>query len=133
MKKHHHIILTIVMLSTWAVFYLAGISSNYYMDWSATSLILLTFLGAFAIVPFIGGVTLVLLPGLYLRNSIWVAFYASLIPFVMDFVLVGLIGGKGFAFLFSHWFLSLAYIYVWIVLPLIGLSLQSFRRRLQTT
>ncbi len=132
MKRNHHILAVLVMLFIWGLFYTAGIPGNYYMTWDTTSLILLTFLAVFAIVPFVGGVTLIILPGSFRRNSFWIAFYASMIPFLMDFILVGLIGGKGGAFLLSHWFLTLGYIYVWLIIPLVGLCLQTFQRRLKT-
>ena len=132
MKRNHHILVALVMLFIWGLFYTAGIPSNYYMTWDTTSLILLTFLAVFAIVPFVGGVTLVLLPGPFLRNSLWIAFYASVIPLLMDFFLVGIISGKGFAFFISHWFLTLGYIYVWLIIPLVGLSLQKYQARLKT-
>ena len=56
--------------------------------------------------------------------SIWFAFYASVLIFVMDFIVVGLIKGHGISFSISHWPQTIAYVYVWIPLPLVGIALK---------
>jgi hypothetical protein len=118
----------LIAFSAWLGFYLLGLPSNYFTEWDLDKQILLSLLTAFAVVPSVGGVALVLMGGDYVRTSCWFAFYASVPLFIYDFVLEGLIGGEGLGFLVSHWYLTIAYLYVWIVLPVIGRALAELRR-----
>ena len=69
--------------------------------------------------------------GPYLRTSLWMAFYASAPLCLYDFIMVGVIGGEGLHFLVSHWYISLAYLYVWVEIPLIALALQKLHDRMR--
>ena len=122
-----HLTLLLITFLAWLGFYLLGLPSNYYIDWSLTELILLSLITFFAVVPLIGVVALILMGGDLVRTSVWFAFYASVPLFIYDFVVAGMLGGEGLHFLVSHWYISLGYLYVWIELPLIGLALQKFR------
>jgi hypothetical protein len=112
----------------WLGFYLLGLPSEYFTAWDFDKLILLTLVTAFAVVPVMGAVALILLGGDYVRTSLWLAFYASVPLFIYDLVVVGLIGGEGLRYLISHWYITIAYLYVWIELPIIGLALDEFGR-----
>lgn len=52
-----------------------------------------------------------------LHKASELAGYASLPLFIYDFVLERLIDGEGLGYLTSHWYLTIAYVYVWIELP----------------
>ncbi|MCP4539643.1 MAG: hypothetical protein GY832_21105 [Chloroflexi bacterium] len=127
MNVQKHLTIWLVTFVAWLGFYLLGILSNYYTEWSHAALVLLSLVGFFAVVPLIGCVVLICLGGDHVRTSFWFAFYASIPLFIYDFVLVGIIGGEGFRYLVSHWYLTIAYVYVWIELPIIGLALKKLK------
>jgi hypothetical protein len=124
MTLKKHLTLFLITFLAWLGFYLLGLPSHYYTDWTLTELILLCLVTFFAMVPLIGALTLIFMGGDIFRASLWLAFYASVPLFVYDFIMVGVIGGAGWRFLFSHWYLSLGYVIVWLEAPLIGLALQ---------
>jgi hypothetical protein len=122
-----HLAMWLITSLAWLGFYVVGSPSNYFTAWDLDQLILLSLVTAFAVVPLIGSATLVFLGGDYARTSLWLAFYASVPLFIYDFVVEGLIGGEGLGYLISHWYITIAYLYVWIELPVIGLALTEFQ------
>ena len=124
MNIQKHIILFVITILVWAIFYFMGLPFNYFVDWNLAEKTLLSLVTAFAILPFIGFFVILFLGGDYFKVSIWFAFYASVLIFVMDFIVVGLIEGHGISFLISHWPQTIAYVYVWIPLPLVGIALK---------
>jgi hypothetical protein len=133
MSKKHHIYQILLVVVLWGLFFLVGIPFDYYLAWSIEAQVLLTLIAFFAIVPVAGAIVLVLLGGDYVRKSLWLAFYASCIPFALDYIVTGIIGGRGLGFVFSHWFLSSGYIYVWFELPVVGLALKKFKQVVSTS
>lgn len=85
----------------------------------------------FSVIPVVCGILLLFLGGNYIKTSLWVAFYASVPLFITDYIIIGLIKGEGITFLFSHWYLSIAYLYVWIELPIIGLALKKLKNKFE--
>ncbi len=65
----------------------------------------------------------------YFKTSLWVAFYCSVELFILDYLVVGLIEGEGIGFLISHWILTIGYVEVWVIMPLIGLALKKFKEK----
>jgi hypothetical protein len=127
MTLQKHIILLSFTFLAWLGFYLLGIPSNYYTEWPLSELILLSLFTMFGFLPVVGALVLIFMDDDYVKTSLWFAFYASVPLFVYDLIAVGVIGGEGFHFLVTHWYISLAYLYVWLILPLVGLALQKFR------
>lgn len=84
-------------------------------------LLLITFL---SIIPILATIVLAFLKVPFLRASVWLAFYASVPLFILDYITVGIIKGEGLHFLVSHWYLTLGYFLVWFELPLLGKSLE---------
>lgn len=123
MNFRRHFILSAITLSAWAGFFLIGLPSDYFVDWSSAEKTLLSLVTAFAVVPCIAFFVLLFLGGDYFKTSIWFAFYASVLVGVLDFIVVGIIQGSGILFLTSHWPQTLGYLYVWISIPLVGTSL----------
>lgn len=119
--KNHLIIITVAFL-IWAAFYFIGLPSDYFLSWSVAEQILLTLIGFFSIFPLICLFLIIFLGGDYFKTSLWIAFYASVEVFILDFLVVGIIEGKGISFLISHWYLTIGYIEVWIIMPLVGLT-----------
>ena len=123
MNEKNHFILIAVVAFAWLGFLLLGLPSQYFQDFLVETKIVLSLLTFFAIVPFIGFFTMIFLKGNYFKISLWFAFYASVLIFILDFIVVGIIQHHGISFLFSHWWLAIAYVYVWINLPLVGLAM----------
>jgi hypothetical protein len=123
-----HLILFTFTFLAWLGFYLLGLSSNYYTNWSLAELILLSLFTIFGFLPVAGAFVLIFMGGDYIRTSLWFAFYASVPLFIYDFIVVGVIGREGIHFIITHWYISLGYLYVWIILPLVGLALQKYRQ-----
>ena len=126
-----HLLLFAVAFIGWLVFFVLGYKSNYYTDWSIESLMLFCFIIVFGMIPVISTVLIILLGENYIRNSIWVAFYGSVVLFIFDFLVVGIIQGYGISFLTSHWLLSFGYLIFWIS-PFFGYVLKRFKESLQT-
>lgn len=124
MNTKKHIILFAIVLIAWLSFYLIGLPSDYIIQWKLSEKILLSLVTFFGIVPFLSFVTIILLGGDYFKTSIWFAFYASIVIFIFDFIAVGIIEQKGISFIITHWPQSIAYLYVWIEIPIIGLVIK---------
>jgi hypothetical protein len=124
MNAKKHLILFLVGFFGWLFFFLLGYPSNYFTEWSLAGKIMLSLITFFAVVPFLGCLVLIFLKGNYLQTAFWMAFYASIPVFIFDFIVVGIVQDHGLSFLKSHWYITIAYFYVWIDLPLIGLALQ---------
>jgi hypothetical protein len=125
MKLRDHLILAGLCILLWAVFYILGRPYDYFMNFSRELKLVLILSTLFGIIPVIAIITLSLIQVPYVRASVWFAFYGSVPLFVLDYITVGLIGSEGIQFLASHWFLTLGYIAVWGVFPLIGKALET--------
>lgn len=129
MTTRQHVAMLLAVSSAWLFFYLIGIPSNYFTEWDLADQILISLITFFAAVPFIGVLILILVGGDLVRTALWTAFYASVPLFVYDFIAVGVFRSEGFHYLISHWYISIAYVYVWVELPLIGVALKRFQTR----
>lgn len=127
MNIKKHIILFLVGITAWSFFYIIGLPSNYFINWNLDNKILLCLITFFAVVPFIGFLIILFLGGDYIKTSLWTAFYASAPLFLLDYFIVGIIKNEGFHFLISHWYISIAYLYVWVELPIIGVAIKKLK------
>lgn len=128
MNIKKHFILAIIGVLGWMFFYLSGLPSDYYQTWSLSEQILLIWITLFGALPVIFIITIILLKEDYLKTGIWLGFYACVIPFLLDFLVCGLIQGKGFSYLITHWYITVGYLIVWIG-PLLGYALKVFKAR----
>ena len=126
--KNHFILIAVVTLA-WFGILLIGLPTQYYLNSLVETKILLSLITFFAMVPFIGFFTMIFFKGNYFHISLWFAFYASVLLFILDFIVVGIIEGYGIDFIFSHWPQSIGYIYVWINLPLVGMAMNRIQWR----
>ncbi|NOR43566.1 MAG: hypothetical protein GQ572_09535 [Gammaproteobacteria bacterium] len=124
MNLKKHIILFFIAFFAWLFFFILGYPSNYFLDWSVSEQVLITLITLFGAVPWIGFLVIVFFGGDYFKTSLWFSFYASVPLFLLDFIVVGLYQGQGFHYLITHWYITIAYFYVWIELPLIGQALR---------
>lgn len=129
-SKKHMILITVAFL-VWAAFYLIGLPSDYFLSWSTAEKTLITWIALFAVLPLICFFVVVFMGGDYFRTSIWLALYASFGVFILDYLVVGLIEGKGFSFLFTHWYLTIGYVEALVVIPLVGLALKIFKKKIE--
>jgi hypothetical protein len=124
MKTRHHLLLATICILLWACYYLLGIQYDYFQDFSRESMLILLLTTFMGIIPIITIIVLSFIKVPFLRMSVWLAFYASVPLFILDYIFVGIIKGEGLHFLVSHWHLTLGYFLVWFELPLIGKSLE---------
>ncbi|MCD4742252.1 MAG: hypothetical protein K8R67_07225 [Desulfobacteraceae bacterium] len=131
MNTKKHFVLFTIAVSAWLLFYLIGYPFNYFLDWKLESQILLTLLTVFAILPLIGTIFLIYFPGNYIKSMVWLAFYGSVPLFILDLLFIGFLRNEGLHYLYTHWYLTAGYIYVWIVFPIIGYSFKKLIVQLQ--
>lgn len=124
MKIRHHLILAAISIALWLLFYLFGLSSNYYQDFNNREILMVLLITFFAIIPFIAIIVLTFIKRPFLRTSVWFAFYSSVLLFILDYIFAGVLKDEGFHFLVSHWYLTVGYFGVWIELPIIGKTLE---------
>ncbi len=124
MNVKKHLIMFLVGFFGWLFFFFLGYPSDYFTEWSLAEKIMLSLITIFAVLPFLGSLVVIFLGGNYIKIALWMAFYASVPLFIYDYITVGIIQGQGLYFLKSHWYITVAYFYVWIELPLIGLALR---------
>ncbi len=124
-----HLTTYIITFVIWFIFLLFGLPSDYYQTWTFNAQVCLSIFAFFIILP----ITYIVLQKVwkqnYFKNSLWIAFYASLPLAVYDYIYVGLIKGYGHSYIFSHWYLSIFYLIVLIEIPIIGYIME--RRRLR--
>ena len=131
MNSKMHLILAAVTFLGWFTFYLIGLSSDYFLNWSAAEQTFITWMAFFAILPLFCFCVVVFVGRDFFKTSLWFASYASMGPFLLDYLVVGLIEGKGMSFLISHWYLTIGYVEALVVMPLVGLALKKFSDRLR--
>lgn len=124
MKLRHHLLLAAISIALWLLFYLVGLSSDYYHDLNNREILMVLLISFFAIIPFIAVIVLTFIKRPFLRTSLWFAFYSSIPLFLLDYIFVGVLKHEGFHFLVSYWYLTIGYFWVWIELPVIGKTLE---------
>lgn len=123
MRVRLHLIIFGTTFVMWLLFYILGSPFNYFLDFNNHEILNLMFITFFAVVPFITVFMLSIFGKDYVKESFWVAFYASVPLFVYDYIMVGVVQGEGLNFLRTHWFLTAGYFLVWIFIPAIGLTM----------
>ncbi len=131
MRPKNHLIIIMVVFIAWFAFYLIGIPSDYYLEWPISSRINLLFIGVFGIFPFFCFILCSFFSYNYIKTSLWLAFYASVEVFILDFIMVGIIQGKGIGFIYSHWVQSIGYIIPWISIPLTSLAMNRLKESIE--
>ena len=132
-KIREHLILATVVVIAWVFYYIIGIPSNYFQEWSFSEQILLSLITFFAAAPLFAFVIIIYLNRNYVKTGIWLAFYASFLLAIIDFIVCGIIQGGGLYIYISHWYLTLGYFYVWIIGPLMGIILQKAKKQFRET
>ena len=123
MNTKKHLLFFGLTFGMWLLFYIIGMPFNYFLDFSVNELINLTLIGAFGAIPFFALFTLSIFGRNYVKESFWLAFYASVPLFFYDYIIIGIIHGEGLNFLRTHWILTVGYLEVWIIIPAFGLIL----------
>ena len=131
MNRKTHFKLVLIVISAWLAYYLIGLPSNYYQEWSTADQILLSLVSAFAVLPFIAFATMTLIGHDYVKIGVWLAFYASVPLAIIDYIIAGIIQKNGIHVFISHWYITIGYFYVWIILPLFGYLLVRLKQQLR--
>ncbi|MFQ5631280.1 MAG: hypothetical protein ACE5I1_21110 [bacterium] len=124
-----HVATFAITFAIWLIFLLAGLPSNYYLEWAFLAQVWLCIFAFFLILP----LTYLILRKIWaedcFNSSLWLAFYASFPLMIYDYIFVGLIQGFGHAYIFSHWYLSIFYLIVWFEIPFAGWAMDRFGNR----
>ncbi len=127
MNVTKHITLFLIGFILWALIFILGYPSHYFLEWKTEEKIIISIVAFFAILPFVGSLVIIFFKGNYAKTALWLAFYFSVPVALFDYITVGIIQGNGLHYLKTHWYLTIAYFYVWINLPLVGLALRELR------
>jgi hypothetical protein len=126
-RLRDHLTIAAVAVFLWIGFYLLGMPFDYFRKFTLSEQFIISVLTFFGILPFVTAVMVILMNRNYGTTGIWVAFYFSMLPASLDFIVCGVIQGEGFGTFTSHWYLTIAYFYVWIICPLVGITLQKLK------
>jgi len=122
-----HILTFIVTFAIWLIFLIAGIPSDYYQLWPLGALIGLCIFVFILIFPLAYFVLIRIWKDKFFKSSLWIAFYASVPLMLYDYIYIGIIKGDGYSFVFSHWYLSIFYVIVWIQIPFLGWVVDKYK------
>ena len=129
LKRKYHLLLILIVFFTWLIFYLIGLPSDYFMQYNQAEKILISLVGLFAAVPYISLLTITLIPEKPFKTAMWLTLYASILPFLLDYIVVGIYFKTGWGFLSSHWYLTIGYNTVWVIIPPIGLAIEKIKTK----
>ncbi|MFQ5652448.1 MAG: hypothetical protein ACE5IY_21155 [bacterium] len=115
-----HVTTFMITFVIWLVFFLFGLPSDYYQTWTYSAQVWLSVFAFSLLLPLTYLVLDKVWKENYLKNSLWLAFYGSVPLTIYDYVYVGLMQGAGHSYIFSHWYLSIFYLIVWVEIPFVG-------------
>ncbi len=127
MKKEKSKYVYVFLFSTVAyiIILLRGLPSNNYLDWPSyylfgdgIELLVCVTVSNFLLLKWISN------EQDYFKDSIWVAFFSSIILFIYDSLYLGIIKGFGFSYFDKFWFLWNVYFIIWIEIPITGYLMQ---------
>lgn len=123
-----HALLMILSFLAWLLFLIFGIPSNYYLDYSVKTRILIAIATFLFFIPPITYLIFKYMTNVNLfKLSLYFSLYATIGIFVFDFLYCGLYQGYGLGFLKSHWLQTSGYFFPWFEIPVIGYFME--RRR----
>ena len=127
MKAAHHLHIFYLATTFWTLFFLGGLSSNYYQDWHwALSLILIliipTYLYYFFCTKLVNNL-LAYMPKF--KAAVWLALYFTAPFFIYDLIYLGYHQKLGLSFIRTHWYLSLFYLVPWLMIFPLSKEIQS--------
>lgn len=119
MRLKHHIRVLIFATIAWILFFLLGLP-DYYLQYSTRMLI---WWDVLLLLPFSIIIWFVFKPikkSKRIKISLWYAFYFTVPLAIYDYLYCGIYLNTGFSFIFIYWFLSVYYVVLWILFPLIA-------------
>ncbi|MAL96821.1 hypothetical protein [Hydrocarboniclastica marina] len=115
--KHFYVICVVTTLWTW--FFLLGLRSDYYQDWTwLAQLVFVDVLPLFAMILLSKGLILLFKSYGLARSSLIVAFYFSVPFFLYDYAYLVAYKDHGAEYLFNYWYLTGFSLLPWIVFPI---------------
>ena len=124
MKLKSHLRVLVYASIAWFLFWVAGLP-DYYLQYSTTTLI---WFDVLLLIPFSIVIWFVFKPiktNKRVKVSFWYAFYFTVPLAVYDYIYCGIYLGYGFDFVPVFWFLSVYYLILWILFPIIAILLNS--------
>ena len=118
-----HVSLFTMATTMWTAFFLAGLPSKYFLDWSfSAQLWLIVILPTILLFLICRARVRGMSSGNALGVACLTAFCFTAPFFAYDWFYLGLHKGLGWSFLRSHWFLAAFYLTPWVALPLQAVS-----------
>jgi len=133
MTLKKHLILFAIGFSAWLIYFLLGLPFNYFQDWSTAEQVLLSLSTIFGAAPIIALFTIIFFSGNYIKTGIWLAFYSSVPLIFLDFLVSGIILKGGISIFITHWYVTIGYIYVWIIGPAFGFLLTKLKEEIRNS
>jgi hypothetical protein len=120
---NRHVSLFTMGTTMWTAFLLAGLPSNYYLEWPRwAQLVLVVILPMLVLIAIVRLRTRKMTRRPALGVACLTAFYFTGPFFAYDWLYLGLHQDRGLSFLASHWYLTAFYILPWLVLPWLALA-----------
>jgi len=119
MKLQKHIRLLTLVSIAWLLFWLAGLP-DYYQQYSMTFMIIFDLIILPPIWFIIYRSAKHTKPGRALKVCLWWSFYISVPLFIYDLFYCGFYLGHHASFLTKYWYLTVYYIFPWILFPPTG-------------
>ena len=119
MRIKNHLRVLAIATIIWVLFLLLGLP-DYYLQYSTNIMI---WFSALLIIPFSIIIWYIFKPirkSRRMKISLWYAFYFTFPLAVYDYLYCGLYLGYGMRFIYIFWFLSIYYIILWILFPVIA-------------
>lgn len=122
MTFRNHVRILIYATIAWFLFLLLGMP-DYYLQYSAITMI---WVDVLLLIPFFVIIWFISKPIETSRRtkiSLWYSFYFTVPLAIYDYLYCGIYLGYGFSFINVFWFLSVYYIILWILFPMIAILL----------
>jgi hypothetical protein len=121
MTINQHIIVMTVCFLAWLVFLLLGMPSNYYLEYSVQTRLLIVLATFLLFIPPVQYFVLkAMRPRCYFYSSVVFCGYATFGVFLLDYLYCGIYQHYGIHFLTSHWLQTAGYVIPWLEMPVIG-------------
>jgi len=124
MKTKHHIRILISATIVWFIFFILGLP-DYYLQYSTTTMIWFAILVLFSISFIIWFVLKKIKRSRRMNIALWYSFYFTIPLAIYDYLYCGIYLKYGIKFIFVFWILSVYYLILWILFPLIAFILNS--------
>jgi len=128
MQFKNHLKLFIVVTTAWIIFLIIGLP-DYYQQYSTKFMIVFDIIILPPIWYIVYRSAKRTKPGRGFIISMWWSFYISVPLFIYDLIYCGIYLGYGMSFLWIYWYLTVYYIFPWILFHTTGLLIDKNRNK----